>query len=197
MGCIKYCIICIQCCHKVLATSNTILILYVYIIQRLEKMSTRRIRAAVLLIATAILSGCHHTNLPHEIKEKYDNVLNIDNRLDDNLQVLLSAAQQHKDNPELVDAAIESSFIILGNPTKEEVIRAKNITKQELVDIGIESLDMIGRRDDLLSYISHDYNKLSNSWYSYRHDSAVLSVIKKYAICACILLVLSLFFFRR
>lgn len=180
-----------------MATSNIVLVLYVYSIQRLEKMSTRRIRAAVLLIATTILAGCHHTNLPHEIKEKYNEVMDIDDRLDDNLQVLLSAAQQHKDNPDIVDAAIESSFIILGNPTEEEVIRAKNITEQELIDIGIESLEMVGRRDALLAYISHDYNNLSKSWYAYRQDSAVLSGIKKAAICACILLGLALFFFRR
>lgn len=131
-----------------------------------------------LILISQLIVGCATVRLPERIKDNCREISEIDDKLTNNIQILLSSAKQHSDNKEIVDYALKYTFEIIGEPSYEEKKRAKNITKQEIIEIGKQSEISIKEKIKLLKSVHIDYKTLSKKYYDLEHESRAFSILK-------------------
>lgn len=129
------------------------------------------------------------------LREARENIIQLDGRLADSLQILLYAGRIQHD-PNLANCALDGCLEIVGEPDATEKILAANLTLDEVKTMRQEALRMRTERDRLRKLVQGELLRLEQDFAHCFRDHQLLRKFKSLAIYGGIILLVLFFLFR-
>lgn len=152
-----------------------------------------------LLFASALftLTACQSIDPTRisRLREARENIVQLDKRLADSLQILLYAGRIQHD-PNLANCALDGCLEIVGEPDAAEKILAANLTLEEVKTMRQSALKMRADRDKLRKLVQSELLKLEDEFNHCYRDHQMLKKFRSLAIYLLGLLILIFFLFR-
>lgn len=150
-----------------------------------------------LLIAIGCFAcvGCQ-TISPEVLVERNHRIKAINEKLFDNLQILLSFARQEDVDLELANKALDGVFAIIGHPDSQEVLLAKCLDESAINSIITGSIDLKKEKGNLTKANEMDSAILNKTFYKYKESHSVLNQLKWLGGILVLLGIAGIFFYK-
>lgn len=132
-----------------------------------------------LLIAVGCFAcvGCQ-TIGPEVIAERNHRIKEINAKLYDNMQILLSFARQEDVDLDLANKALDGVFAIIGHPDSQEILLAKCLDESVINSLITTSMDLRKERLQLTKDNERDSAIVSKNFHDYKESHETLTQLK-------------------
>ena len=150
-----------------------------------------------LLMAIGCLAcvGCQ-TITPEVLAERNHRIKEINAKLHDNLQILLSYARQADVDLELANKALDGVFAIIGHPDSQEVLLAKCLDENAINSIITGSVDLKKERCQLVQANERDSVIFKDNYHKFKESHETLNELKWAGGLIAIFGIILLFIFK-
>lgn len=135
----------------------------------------------LIALGSFLCVGCQ-TLSPEVLAERNHRIKEINEKLFDNLQILLSFARQEDVDLELANKALDGVFAIIGHPDSQEVLLAKCLDDNAISSIIAKSMDLKKEKHSLTKANESDSTLLNKAFHKYRESHNILMQLKWIAI---------------
>lgn len=132
-----------------------------------------------LLIAVGCFAcvGCQ-TIGPEVISKRNHRIKEINAKLYDNMQILLSYARQENIDVELANKALDGVFTIIGHPDSQEVLLSKVLDESAIQAIITNSVDLKKEKMQLTKKNERDASIVSKNFHEFKESHETLLQLK-------------------
>ena len=128
-------------------------------------------------IGCSFLAGCQ-TIGPEVLVERNHRIKEINAKLHDNMQILLSYARQEDVDLELANKALDGVFAIIGHPDSQEILLAKCLDESAINSLITTSMDLRKERLQLTKDNERDSAIVSKNFHDYKESHEALTQLK-------------------
>ena len=128
-------------------------------------------------IGCSFLAGCQ-TIGPEVLVERNHRIEEINAKLHDNMQILLSYARQEDVDLELANKALDGVFAIIGHPDSQEILLAKCLDESAINSLITTSMDLRKERLQLTKDNERDSAIVSKNFHDYKESHEALTQLK-------------------
>ncbi len=146
-------------------------------------------------IGCSFLAGCQ-TIGPEVLVERNHRIKEINAKLHDNMQILLSYARQEDVDLELANKALDGVFAIIGHPDSQEILLAKCLDESAINSLITTSMDLRKERLQLTKDNERDSAIVSKNFHDYKESHEALTQLKWIAGVIVFLGVICFFVYR-
>lgn len=125
-----------------------------------------------------LLSGCRTTQIPSRIEQNQHRLKQVNEKLYDNMQILLSFSQQEDCDIALKNKAIDGVFLIVGRPDSQEMLLSRCLDEKGLNNIISQSVELKKEKTELIKNIHEDQKTLGQDYYKFKESYAIVGFIK-------------------
>ncbi len=134
------------------------------------------------------LTGCQTTSLlPINVSNKQARIMDIDSKVIDNTQILLTSTKDNK-NKDVAQQSFYGLFAVYGKPSASETSFALNLNREGVNEVVRESIALMEEKKTLVRDIQKQNPRLIKKFYTYESSHKALSVVQSMLFFGSLLL---------
>lgn len=149
----------------------------------------------LIVIGCSFLVGCQ-TISPEVLAERNHRIKEINAKLFDNMQILLSYARQENIDLEQANKALDGVFLIIGHPDSQEVLLSKVLDEEAIKAIITHSIDLKKERMQLVKDNERDAVVVNKNFHEFKESHETLLQLKWFAGILLFVGAICLFIFK-